>query len=96
MPAQPVQVSIERALLKRIDMDPETKKRGRSAFIRSAVELYLKAKERRDIDHAQVSCVNLTNVFTVRKSELRHDVGILTGEKMRAVCHALNIACGCD
>ena len=25
----------------RIDMDPETKKRGRSAFIRSAVELYL-------------------------------------------------------
>ena len=52
MPSQPVQVSIERALLKRIDMDPETKKRGRSAFIRSAVELYLKAKERRDIDHA--------------------------------------------
>jgi metal-responsive CopG/Arc/MetJ family transcriptional regulator len=52
MPAQPVQVSIEKALLKRIDMDPETKKRGRSAFIRSAVELYLKAKERRDIDRA--------------------------------------------
>lgn len=52
MPSQPVQVSIERALLERIDMDPETKKRGRSAFIRSAVELYLKAKERRDIDHA--------------------------------------------
>jgi metal-responsive CopG/Arc/MetJ family transcriptional regulator len=52
MPAQPVQVSIETALLKRIDMDPETKKRGRSAFIRSAVELYLKAKERRDIDQA--------------------------------------------
>ena len=50
MPSQPVQVSIERALLKRIDMDPETKKRGRSAFIRSAVELYLKAKERRDLD----------------------------------------------
>ena len=52
MPSQPVQVSIERALLKRIDMDPETKKRGRSAFIRSAVELYLKAKERRDLDRA--------------------------------------------
>jgi mRNA interferase MazF len=44
----------------------------------------------------QVSCVNLTNVFTVRKSELRHYVGSLTGEKMREVCHALNIACGCD
>jgi metal-responsive CopG/Arc/MetJ family transcriptional regulator len=52
MPAQPVQVSIEKALLKRIDMDPETKTRGRSAFIRSAVELYLRAKERRGIDDA--------------------------------------------
>lgn len=52
MPAQPVQVSIEKALLKRIDMDPETKKCGRSAFIRSAVELYLRAKERRGIDDA--------------------------------------------
>jgi metal-responsive CopG/Arc/MetJ family transcriptional regulator len=52
MPSQPVQVSIESALLKRIDMDPETKKRGRSAFIRSAVELYLRAKERHDIDDA--------------------------------------------
>ena len=52
MAAQPVQVSIERSLLKRIDSDPETKQRRRSAFIRSAVELYLRAKERRAIDHA--------------------------------------------
>jgi len=52
MPSQPVQVSIEKVLLKRIDMDPETKKRGRSAFIRSAVELYLRAKERREVDQA--------------------------------------------
>lgn len=52
MPAQPVQVSIEKALLKRIDMDPETKERGRSAFIRSAVEIYLRAKERREVDLA--------------------------------------------
>ena len=52
MPSQPVQVSIDKALLKRIDTDPETKKQGRSAFIRSAVELYLKAKERRDVDRA--------------------------------------------
>jgi mRNA interferase MazF len=44
----------------------------------------------------QTSCVNLTNVFTVRKSELRHYVGSLSGEKMREVCRALNIACGCD
>jgi mRNA interferase MazF len=44
----------------------------------------------------QVSCVNLTNLFTVRKSELRHYVGRLTAQKMRDVCQALNIACGCD
>jgi mRNA interferase MazF len=44
----------------------------------------------------QASCVNLTNVFTVRQSELRHYVGSLNGEKMREVCRALSIACGCD
>lgn len=44
----------------------------------------------------QTSCVNLTNLFTVRKSELRHYVGSLNAEKMREVCRALNIACGCD
>jgi len=44
----------------------------------------------------QVSCVNLTNVFTVRQSELRHYVGSLGAERMREVCRALNIACGCD
>ena len=44
----------------------------------------------------QVSCVNLTNLFTVRRSELRHYVGSLGAQKMRDVCHALNIACGCD
>ena len=52
MPSRSVQVSSGKALLKRIDMDPETKNRGRSAFIRSAVGFYLRAKERRDVDHA--------------------------------------------
>jgi len=33
-----------------IDEDAETAERGRSAFIRSAVHLYLKAKERRAIN----------------------------------------------
>ena len=37
-------------LLDRIDRDPEVRERGRSAFIRSAVELYLTAKRRRAID----------------------------------------------
>jgi metal-responsive CopG/Arc/MetJ family transcriptional regulator len=52
MPVQPVQVSIDRDLLERIDADPETRRRGRSAFIRSAVRLYLKLKDRREIDLA--------------------------------------------
>lgn len=50
MPAKPVQVSIDTDLLSRIDADPEARERGRSAFIRSAVELYLAARERRQID----------------------------------------------
>lgn len=50
MESKAIQISMDKALLKRIDRDPEVKKRGRSAFIRSAVELYLKAKRRREID----------------------------------------------
>jgi metal-responsive CopG/Arc/MetJ family transcriptional regulator len=50
MPAKPVQISIDADLLRRIDRDPEVRKEGRSAFIRSAVELYLKAKGRRATD----------------------------------------------
>lgn len=50
MAAKPVQVSIDTTLLRRIDADPETRERGRSALIRSAVELYLAAKERQEIE----------------------------------------------
>ncbi|HET7291286.1 MAG TPA: ribbon-helix-helix protein, CopG family [Vicinamibacteria bacterium] len=50
MSAKPVQVSIDVELLRRIDADPETRERGRSAFIRSAVSSYLGAKRRREID----------------------------------------------
>lgn len=42
------------------------------------------------------SCVNLCNVFTVPQSELRTFVGTLEPAKVRAVCRALAIACGCD
>lgn len=52
MAAKAVQVSIEEELLQRIDDDPETHEKGRSAFIRSAVEQYLRMKERRNIDEA--------------------------------------------
>jgi metal-responsive CopG/Arc/MetJ family transcriptional regulator len=50
MPAKPVQISIDTDLLRRMDNDPEVRERGRSAFIRSAVELYLRAKRRRATD----------------------------------------------
>ena len=52
MASRPVQISIDTDLLKRIAADPEARRHGRSAFIRSAVRLYLKAKERHDIDRA--------------------------------------------
>ncbi len=52
MRAKPVQVSIDQQLLRRIDADPETRERGRSAFIRSAVSSYLRAKRRSAIDTA--------------------------------------------
>lgn len=50
MSAKPVQISIDSELLERIDHDPEARAKGRSAFIRSAVEFYLTAKERRQVE----------------------------------------------
>lgn len=50
MSAKPVQISIDTQLLDRIDADEETRTRGRSAFVRSAIELYLTAKQRRQIE----------------------------------------------
>jgi metal-responsive CopG/Arc/MetJ family transcriptional regulator len=52
MSARPVQISIDVELLQRIDSDPETREKGRSAFVRSAVSSYLDAKRRRDVDTA--------------------------------------------
>jgi metal-responsive CopG/Arc/MetJ family transcriptional regulator len=50
MPAKPVQISIDTKLLQEIDADPETIRRGRSAFVRSAVELYLETRRRQKIE----------------------------------------------
>jgi metal-responsive CopG/Arc/MetJ family transcriptional regulator len=50
MAAKPVQISIDCELLARIDRDPQTRKQGRSAFIRDAVELYLATQRRRGVD----------------------------------------------
>ena len=50
MSVQPVQISLDRGLLKRLDADPEVKAKGRSAFIRDALRVYLRARERARID----------------------------------------------
>jgi metal-responsive CopG/Arc/MetJ family transcriptional regulator len=52
MSAKPVQVSIDLELLRRIDADPETREKGRSAFVRSAVTSYLAARQRKEVDLA--------------------------------------------
>ncbi len=52
MASRPVQISLDEGLLRRIDGDPEARRKGRSAFIRSAVEVYLAAKKRRSLDAA--------------------------------------------
>jgi Protein of unknown function (DUF448). len=50
MAARPVQISMEPDLLDQIDADPEAREKGRSAFVRSAVQLYLEAKKRQEIE----------------------------------------------
>jgi metal-responsive CopG/Arc/MetJ family transcriptional regulator len=52
MGAKAVQISLDAELLRRVDRDPEVRKLGRSAFVRSAIDLYLRAKERRAEDDA--------------------------------------------
>jgi mRNA interferase MazF len=42
------------------------------------------------------SCINLANLFTVRRSDLRRYVGSVDVSTMRSVCRALVLAAGCD
>jgi metal-responsive CopG/Arc/MetJ family transcriptional regulator len=75
MPAKPVQISIDRELLARIDRDPQTKEQGRSAFIRDAVELYLAAKRRRGVDR------QIAIAYGDKSQELLADVEPWLGEQ---------------
>lgn len=52
MPAKAVQISLDADLLKEVDADPETRKQGRSAFMRSAIQSYLRARKRSLVDQA--------------------------------------------
>ncbi len=73
MAARPVQISIDEQLLQRIDRDPETRKRGRSALVRSAVRLYLDAKQRRATDEA------IRRAYEGKADELLAEIAELIG-----------------
>jgi len=73
MTARPVQISIDSDLLGQIDADPEAREKGRSAFIRSAVELYLKAKERQRMER------RLTQAYSGEAGSLLDEVQELLG-----------------
>ena len=75
MPARPVQISLDTDLLRRIDAEPEVRERGRSAFIRSAVEVYLYARRRREID------VRIAAAYDGCADDLLQEVSDLLGEQ---------------
>jgi metal-responsive CopG/Arc/MetJ family transcriptional regulator len=52
MAAKAVQISIDEKLLRVLDRDPETRRRGRSAVVKSALLAYLADKRRRSVDEA--------------------------------------------
>ena len=56
-------------LLRRIDADPEVRERGRSFFIRSAIEMYLRARQRQEIDE------QLRNAYAGHADELLEEIG---------------------
>lgn len=60
-------------LLRRIDADPEARERGRSAFIRSAIEMYLRARRRREID------LQITDAYADSADDLLEEVADLLG-----------------
>lgn len=75
MAGKPVQISLDRELLARVDRDPQTKKQGRSAFIRDAIELYLAAKRRRGVDR------QIAFAYRDKSRELLADVEPWLGEQ---------------
>jgi metal-responsive CopG/Arc/MetJ family transcriptional regulator len=75
MAAKAVQISMDTDLLEQIDRDPEVQEKGRSAFIRSAVELYLRAKRRRAIDE------QIARAYEGQADSLREEIVDLMGEQ---------------
>jgi metal-responsive CopG/Arc/MetJ family transcriptional regulator len=52
MSARSVQISLDEKLLARVDRAPLARRKGRSAFIRAALESYLASEASRAIDEA--------------------------------------------
>ncbi len=75
MTAKPVQISMDRNLLARVDAEPETRAKGRSAFIRSAVELYLRAKQRQEIE------TRLAHAYAGEADALLEEIEALMGRQ---------------
>jgi metal-responsive CopG/Arc/MetJ family transcriptional regulator len=75
MASKPVQISLDQELLRRIDRDPETRQRGRSAFIRNAVSTYLRAKERHQVDEA------IRRAYEGKDDEMLSEVEALIGSQ---------------
>lgn len=47
-----VQFTLDEGLLRRVDADPEVKAKGRSAFLRNAIEEYLRSRRESEIRDA--------------------------------------------
>jgi predicted RNA-binding protein YlxR (DUF448 family) len=62
-------------LLGQIDADPEVREKGRSAFFRSAAQLYLRAKERRGIER------RLAHAYSGEAGSLLEEVEELMGQQ---------------
>ena len=73
MSMRAIQVTLDEDLLKRIDKEPEVEERGRSAFIRSAIQVYLKAKRRHAIDD------EIRRAYEGRADEMLDEVADLVG-----------------
>lgn len=66
---------MEPELLDEIDADPEAREKGRSAFVRSAVQLYLEAKKRQDIER------RLAQAYAGEAASLLEEVEALMGRQ---------------
>lgn len=62
-------------LLRRVDKDPEVRKRGRSAFVRSAIEMYLAVKRKRAVDRA------ITRAYEGQADAMLDEIADLIGEQ---------------